>query len=240
MTQEQARKRRSYRWSKEAREVVAQFLKDNDRSRPALITTVRRLAEITGFPKHACSRFIRQCQSTYPERRSWTRAEQQKLLDLVSANPVYEVAIQLRRSLGSVRSMLHKLGASASMGRDWFTKYTLASALHIAPSQVQRWIDSGLLKTKQLETGKLTRQVIEAETFAAFCAKHRDLVVGRRINAARLDFVQKYVFPPDHSDLLPVRESKKERAAFDLQKQTPFGIRDVPDEREEDRARIRA
>ena len=34
---------------------------------------------------------------------------------------------------------------------------------------------------------------------------------------AWLNFVQAFVFPPSHAELLPVRESKKERAAYDEQ-----------------------
>jgi hypothetical protein len=39
-------------------------------------------------------------------------------------------------------------------------------------------------------------------------------VIGNRLNLERLDFVYKYVFPPDHNCLLSVREHKKERAAM--------------------------
>ena len=63
--------------------------------------------------------------------RPWTRGEQQKLLDLIAIHPVHEVTLMLRRSPASVRSMLERLGATAKMGQDWFTKYTLAEALHV-------------------------------------------------------------------------------------------------------------
>jgi hypothetical protein len=38
--------------------------------------------------------------------------------------------------------------------------------------------------------------------------------VGRRLNIDRLNFVKDFVFPPSHAELLVVRESKKERAAY--------------------------
>jgi hypothetical protein len=41
------------------------------------------------------------------------------------------------------------------------------------------------------------------------------VVIGNRLNVERLEFIYKYVFPPDHNYLLSVRASKKERAAFD-------------------------
>ena len=43
--------------------------------------------------------------------------------------------------------MLRRLGANGRMGRDWFTKYTLAEALHIRAEEVQKWISRGWLKS---------------------------------------------------------------------------------------------
>jgi hypothetical protein len=149
--------------------------------------------------------------------RPWTRGEQQKLLDLIASHPFHEVILMLRRSPGSVRSTLQRLGATARMGQDWFTKYTLAKALHIRADDVQKWIDRGWLKCRTVQTGRLTREIIEAEDFCEFCKQHRSEIVGRRLNSDRLSFVQTFVFPPSHMELLPVRESKKERVAYEEQ-----------------------
>jgi hypothetical protein len=113
--------------------------------------------------------------------------------------------------------MLHRLGAGARMGQDWFTKYTLAVALHTRAEQVQRWITLGWLKCRVVQTGKLQREIIDAEEFAEFCKRHRQEVVGRRLNIDRLNFVKDFVFPASHAELLSVRESKKERTAYDEQ-----------------------
>ena len=56
-----------------------------------------------------------------------------------------------------------------------------------------------------------------ADDFCTFCKEHRSEILGRRLNADRLSFVQTFVFPPSHMELLPVRESKKERAAYEEQ-----------------------
>ena len=218
------RKRRTFRWPKEARELVKQHLirqRANVASggcegmAPELI---KKIAEVSGNPRDACWRFARQAgvvgKRTY---RAWPERAQQRLLDLVAIQPLPEVAITLHRSLSSIRSMLHRLGASANMGKDWFTKYTLAEALHIRPEEVQRWIDLGWLKCRILQTEKLQRHVIEADDFSAFCKAHSKEIVGRRLNLDRLDFVKDFVFPPSHAELLPVRESKKERAAYEEQ-----------------------
>jgi hypothetical protein len=113
--------------------------------------------------------------------------------------------------------MLYRLGASARMGQDWFTKYTLAEALHIRTEEVQRWISLGWLRSRSVQSGKLQREIIEADDFSEFCKAHSREVVGRRLNIDRLNFVKDFVFPSSHAELLPVRESKKERTAFEEQ-----------------------
>lgn len=113
--------------------------------------------------------------------------------------------------------MLYRIGASAAMGRDGFTKHTLAAALHISPSQVEVWINRGWLEAREVETGKVKRVIIDSADFCEFCKAHTKDVVGNRLTKERLDFVYHFAFPPSHTELLPVRESKKERAAYEAQ-----------------------
>lgn len=137
-----------------------------------------------------------------------------KLLDL---HPVKEIATLMRRSRSSIWHMLQRLGANAQMGKDSFTIYTLAIALHIRPEKVQGWISRGWLKVREVETGQGTRVVIDAEEFCEFCRQHTKDVVGNRLTKERLDFVYHFAFPPSHAELLPVRDSKKERLAYEAQ-----------------------
>jgi hypothetical protein len=74
------------------------------------------------------------------------------------------------------------------------------------------------LRSRIVETGGLQRQIIGAEDFCDFCKRHRGEIVGRRLNMDRLNFVQTFVFPPSHMELLPVREAKKEQAAYEEQR----------------------
>ena len=219
-----SRRRRTFRWPKEARELVRIHLnarraqpreRNSDNEARVLVT---KLAEVSRNPRDACWRFIR--QSGIAGKRSycqWPERAQQKLLDLIAVQPLPEVAIAMRRSPGSVRSMLHRLCAGAGMGQDWFTKYTLAVALHTRAEEVQRWITLGWLKCRVVQTGKLQREIIDADEFTAFCKQHGKEVVGRRLNIDRLNFVKDFVFPASHAELLPVRESKKERVAYEEQ-----------------------
>jgi hypothetical protein len=128
--------------------------------------------------------------------RQWTKPEQQKLLDLVASHSLQEVAVLLHRPPASVRSMLHRVGASARMGQDWFAKHALAEALHVRAEEVQRWIDRDWLKCRMVGTDGLQRALIDAEDFCEFCKEHRREIVGNRLNADRLNFVQTFVFPP--------------------------------------------
>jgi hypothetical protein len=232
--------RRSFRWPGAAREMVRTYLntvpsklsdKNEKGAQIGLKALITRIAAVSGHPRGACWRFVR--QSGVTSRRSyrqWTKAEQQKLLDLIASRSLKEVTTLLRRSPTSVRAMLHRLGASARMGQDWFTKHALAEALHVRPEQVQKWIDGGLLRSRIVETNKLQRQIIDAEEFCDFCKRHRGDIVGRRLNMDRLNFVQTFVFPPSHMELLPVREAKKEQVAYDEQMQKEAGLGTEPDD----------
>lgn len=207
--------RREIRWSKEARILVRANLTAAGAELSGLIT---RLAEESGNPRWACWRLARSMGIRSKRvQRAWTTAEQQRLLKLIDLHPVNEIAKLLRRSQSSIWHMLYRLDANAKMGKDWFTKYTLAVALHIRPEKVEEWISRGWLKPRQMGTGAGCRVVIDAADFCEFCKQHTRDVVGNRLTKERLDFVYHFVFPPSHAELLPVRESKKERSAYDAQ-----------------------
>ncbi len=230
MNSEQSKKNRHiFRWPGVAREMVRAYLRDTAPGERDVLGNVKalitRIAGASGNPRGACLRFARQCGlSSKREYQPWTVAEQQRLLDLIASRTLNEVATLLRRPPGSVRSMLHRLGASARMGEDWFTKHSLARALHIRTEQVQRWIDRGWLKFRVIHCGELRREVIDAQDFCAFCKQHSRDIVGHRLNAERLNFVETFVFPPSHAELLPVRDAKKERVAYEDQMENEFAV----------------
>jgi len=230
-------RRRSFLWPAAVREMVAAYRKSEQskisrsRGHTELKDLITRMAAVSGNPRSACWRFVRQSglKSGRPYRQ-WTKPEQQRLLDLIAAHSLAEVCVLLRRRPASVRSMLHRLGASARMGQDWFTKHALAEALHVRAEEVQRWIDRGWLKCRLVGADGLRRALIEAEDFCEFCKQHRGEIVGNRLNADRLNFVQTFVFPPSHADLLPVRSAKKEQEAYEEQMRKEVGGIDDLDE----------
>jgi hypothetical protein len=213
-------KRRAFRWPNEARELVREYKERVGRirmhtevDRRALVT---RLAEVSGNPRDACLRLLRELGVN--QRRAyheWTKAEQQRLLDLISAMPVEEAAKTLRRTAGSVRSMLHRLGIGGKAGREWFTKFSLSRALHTRPDEIQKWIDLGWLPSRTLNTDDVKAQIIYADDFCAFVKQHGRDVVTRRLSYDALWFVQNYVFPPSHAELLAVRGPYKKQNTRD-------------------------
>lgn len=145
--------------------------------------------------------------------REWTKPEQQRLLDLITTMPVGEAAKILRRPAASVRSMLHRLGMGGRTGREWFTKFSLSRALHTRPDEIQKWIALGWLKSRAMNTSGLQAQIIYPDDFCEFVRQHGRKVVGRRLTDDALWFVQNYVFPPSHAELLSVRGPYNKRAA---------------------------
>jgi hypothetical protein len=171
--------RRTFRWPGAARGMVRTYLdsatsalsgKDEHGAQVGLGTLITRIAAVSGNPRGVCWRFVRQSGVTSKRSyRQWTRAEQQKLLDLIASRSLREVTMLLRRSPTSVRALLHQLGAGSRMGQDWFTKHALAEALRVREEEVQKWIDRGLLLCRTVETSGLQRQIIDAEDFCDFC-----------------------------------------------------------------------
>src|SRR5215467_696249 len=160
-------RRRGFRWSKAARDIVRANINITGVEVTALIT---RLVEESGNPRWACRRFAHgmgiRARRAY---RVWTEQEQQRLLKLIDLHPVEEIAKLLRRSQSSIWHMLQRMGANAQMGKDSFTKYTLAVALHVRPEKVEDWINRGWLQAREVETAGGKRTVIEAEDFCEFC-----------------------------------------------------------------------
>jgi hypothetical protein len=215
------RSRRTFRWSKEARDLVRDNLHAGASQSTKLIG---RLAELSGNPRDACIRFA--CQLGLKTERKysrWPEHEQQRLLRLIELYPVRETARRMRRSEFSIYAMLRRMGANAAMGKDGFTKYSLAALLHVRHEEVQRWIDKGWLPAHVEGTERLPRVVITGDDFSSFCKRHRNLVIGNRLSLDRLEFVRNFVFPPSHAELLPVREAKKERAAYESQRNGSSG-----------------
>ena len=204
-----------YRWSKKARDLVRDNRDVSGRSLTVLITN---LVQLTGYPRWACLRFAKRMGVRSRKRlKPWTTQEQQRLLKLIDLHPIKEVANMMRRTESSVWHMLYRLGANAQMGKDCFTKYTLAVALHVRPETIEEWIKRGWLEAREIGAGNGKRTIIDGDAFCHFCKQHVKDVIGNRLSKERLEFVYHYVFPANHSELLPVRASKKERNAYEDQ-----------------------
>jgi hypothetical protein len=207
--------RRTFRWSKEARDLVKSNLNAQGSEVSELIVS---LVSLSGNPSDACRRFARQLGLQSKRRhQEWTGSERQRLLRLISRHSVREVAALMRRSEFSIYQALLRLGAGSAARKDGFTKYSLAKLLHVRPEEIERWIDNGWLAARVEGTERMPRTFIAADDFAAFCKRHKKAVVGNRINQERMEFIRFIACPPSHAELLPVRDAKKEQAAYDAQ-----------------------
>jgi hypothetical protein len=223
-----SRNRRLVHWSMEARDLVAEHLasrrhtSDDPTAEHAVTKAlVSKLVESTGNPRDACFRFVRRFGIAARQNyQGWTEADEGQLLNLIVLHPPSEVAKIMRRSIRAVRSMLHKLGASAQTARNWFTKFSLASALHTRADEVQRWIDQGWLKARVVDTGNLKKVIIDPDDFAHFCRQYRNAAMGRRFNAERLDFLQDFVFWPGHDESRPGNNTHEKGAALSTEIET--------------------
>jgi hypothetical protein len=208
-TEDGTRKRRVFHWKEEAEKLVNGYrdgLK-NGTSQKSAASLVSKLVLTTGNPRDACLRFIRQHRIGQKRRYClWTKPEQQRLVDLLETCTIEEVAKTLQRTQGSVRSMLQRLGESAQRGRDWFTIYSLAEALHVRADEIQKWVNNGWLKCRVVETTGIKKRIIDPDDFCSFVKQHGPTVIGHRLSFEGLKFVQTFVFPPKHAHLLPLRK----------------------------------
>src|ERR1700675_3747621 len=85
---------------------------------------------------------------------------------------------------------------------NWFTKFSLSRALHTRPDEIQKWIDLGWLKSRSLISAGTKANIIHADDFCEFVKEHGRAVASRRLSYDALWFVQNYVFPPSHAELL--------------------------------------
>ena len=207
------RRRKTFIWPAKA----VEFAKANmNATGPHRQQLVAQLSQLTGNPKPACRRFLeRMGNNAKMSYKKWSPEDQEKLLELLDKYTVSETSQRMRCSRRSIYAVLRRLKVGASMRQDAFSKSRLAAVLHVRFYAVDSWIRNGWLKARVIQVGQVRRTVIKPDDFVQFCLKYREVVIGNRLNLERLEFIYKYVFPPDHNYLLCVRASKKERAAFD-------------------------
>ena len=84
------RKRRVFDWPEEATQLVRNYVASakmgQGHGRNALATLATRLVQLSGNPRDACFRFLRQRGVTQKRAwRPWTKPEQQRLFDLIES-----------------------------------------------------------------------------------------------------------------------------------------------------------
>ena len=228
------RKRRYYRWNAAARELV---LSNRDGNKMPYQELLEALVTRTGYPRDVCRRFLKQMGvKSNRHRRRWSEEEKESLIELVEkgSRSVRSIAGLLQRSPDSVYAVLSRLGISMRVGQEWFSIRSLADALGVSSDRIKEWIKTKGLKPTYRKAGSQTWTLITFKDFAKFCKRHAREIVGNRLHRDRLQFLYQFVYAPSHAHLLPVRESKKERAAFEEQTRDTKGAGDAESKQDGD------
>jgi hypothetical protein len=112
-------RRRAFRWSRNAREMVRLELSRNVAGEPICLSNlVSSLVRESGHPRDACLRFARQMGITQKRKyRVWSEEEQQRLLVLLNSNySVAGIAGKLNRSHWAIYAHLRRRRAVGTPG----------------------------------------------------------------------------------------------------------------------------
>ena len=106
-------RRRAFRWSRDAREMVRMELSRDAAGEPICLSDlISSLVRESGHPRDACLRFARQMGITQKRKyRVWSEEEQQELVALLNSDSVAGIAGKLNRSHWAVYAQLRRLGA---------------------------------------------------------------------------------------------------------------------------------
>ena len=120
--------------------------------------------------------------------RTWTPADDARLLDLAGYEPVAKIAQRLSRSVRAIRFRLGALGMSARVTDGWSLR-GLRKMLHVSPARLRYLIGNGMLRVRDPR--------ISTSSLAVFCDRNRgslDPSVRDRVTAALLKGEEGYMW----------------------------------------------
>jgi hypothetical protein len=127
------------------------------------IRSLRKTPELAALEERCPDKPKRSGRSG-PIRRSfcspWTRADDDRLLNLAGYEPVSKIAQRLGRSVRAVRFRLGALGMSARVTDGWSLR-ALRKLLRVSPARLRYLIGTGLLRVRDPR--------ISASSLAVFC-----------------------------------------------------------------------
>lgn len=204
------------KWNEDAKRLAAQA---RVLSGEKLIELISRLQRMTGNPKDACWRFIRQhgLRGKHDYRR-WTPEEFDQLREELASHSLPIVAKKLGRTEESIRSVLSRNGLSVrSIRCDMFSVESLATALKVSRREVLVWIEQGWLEASSEKQGNRTRYTISPDSLSRLYRNHLPQLIERGLpNRGLFEAYLQYCYVPKHttgSQLLDVRRDKREREA---------------------------
>jgi hypothetical protein len=185
---------------------------------------VVRLQRRTGKTKDQCWRFIIQnALKRNTDHRRWKDEEIDEVREELVRKPIEEVAEKLRRTPQAIRSMLRRHHLSMREIRcDRFSLESLSAALRIRKSEIHYWISQGWLLASVEVHGRKRMYVITPEALNQLYKQHLPKLLARGApNLSLFEAYLQYCYSPKHTigtQLLDVRRDKKERAAFEANK----------------------
>jgi hypothetical protein len=203
-------RRRKFTWPKEAFKLIQQ------RRHPA--TLCEELASLTGNDIDACWRFLKKHGIHRPgsrSRLSFAAEGVSTIIEYIGEHGVRAASERFGCKPKALYNLLNRQGHTR-LGKDCLSLRQFCANFRVKHRQAFDWMDRGLLPVsrEQSRTGRV-RYSIEFNDLQKFCKEHHNLLLTNRTSAARLEFLEEFVFAPKHAGLLRTRESKREGEAFD-------------------------
>jgi hypothetical protein len=204
-------------WPSEAHELAKQARSTNALKLEPL---VRKLQRTTGRRKRDCVNFILRQLEKAPRPGAWTDDEIAQVRELVLSHSVEDVARKIGRSADAVRCICKRKGLRLRELRcDFFSIHSLAVQMHVRKQEICYWIEQGWLEASRIEQNNSVSYKISPEALQKCLRTHLDELQKRNISsAAILSVFREYCYAPKHTigeQLLPVREAKREREAYE-------------------------
>jgi hypothetical protein len=117
----------------------------NAGDRNALMAAISEVVRRTSFPRRALLLRAQKLGITCDERHPWTKAEIERLHELVGRYPKHAIAKIMRRTVISVSDKMKRLQMSSRLSEGYSVK-DLVDCLGVSPQTVKIWIGRGWLR----------------------------------------------------------------------------------------------
>ena len=182
-------------WTAEELETVRREYKGNQRS-------VQWLAQHLKLSHNSVKAAIqRYGLARIKDRRYWSPEEDERLTDLLSQKPVWQVAKIMKRSATAIAHRASRINVSTRMRDGWFTQIEVARLLGVDNRWVLRRIEEGRLRATSFFGGAtdgpgLTQWKITEADVKSFIQRYAQELNGRNFDVVLLVDILAGLKPP--------------------------------------------